>query len=73
MMVHLQVTYGTGAVEGAIIQDDVTIAGLALPAHTFGVTTNETDDFGSNNVPLVLTHLFSSLILSLLVRDVSLD
>jgi hypothetical protein len=45
------VTYGTGQVSGNIIQDDVSIAGLALPAHTFGVTTSETDDFADDSVP----------------------
>ena len=39
------VTYGKGQVSGSIIQDDVTIAGLGLPAHTFGVASQETDDF----------------------------
>ncbi|KAJ7722740.1 acid protease [Mycena maculata] len=46
-----QVTYGTGAVEGAIISDDVTIAGLTLNNHTFGVTTQETTDFSDDSVP----------------------
>jgi len=46
-----QVTYGTGAVAGAIIQDDVTIAGLTLKAHTFGVATEETVDFSADTVP----------------------
>ncbi|KAJ7914903.1 aspartic peptidase A1 [Mycena leptocephala] len=36
-----QVTYGTGAVSGAIIQDDISIAGLTLKAHTFGSTLSE--------------------------------
>ena len=46
-----QVTYGTGAVAGDIITDDVTISTLALPAHTFGVALQETDDFASDSVP----------------------
>ncbi|KAF7375155.1 Acid protease [Mycena sanguinolenta] len=46
-----QVTYGTGAVQGAIIQDDITVAGLTLKAHTFGVTTSETPDFADDSVP----------------------
>jgi hypothetical protein len=46
-----QVTYGTGAVSGAIIQDDISIAGLTLKAHTFGVTTQETPDFSADTVP----------------------
>jgi hypothetical protein len=39
------VTYGKGQVSGSIIQDDVTIAGLGLPAHTFGTALQESDDF----------------------------
>jgi len=46
-----QVTYGTGAVQGAIIQDDISIAGLQLKAHTFGVCTQETPDFSDDSVP----------------------
>jgi hypothetical protein len=40
-----QVTYGTGAVSGDIVQDNVAFAGLQLPGHTFGVALLETDDF----------------------------
>jgi hypothetical protein len=46
-----QVTYGTGAVAGNIINDDITVAGLTLKAHTFGVCTQETDDFSADTVP----------------------
>ncbi|TFK49900.1 aspartic peptidase A1 [Heliocybe sulcata] len=46
-----QVTYGSGAVAGNIITDNIAIAGLALNAHTFGVATQETPDFSSNQVP----------------------
>jgi len=46
-----QVTYGTGAVAGDIVTDDVTIAGLTLKAHTFGVATEETVDFSADTVP----------------------
>jgi hypothetical protein len=46
-----QVTYGTGAVAGNIIQDDISVAGLALPAHTFGVALQETADFSDDSVP----------------------
>lgn len=46
-----QVTYGSGAVAGDIVTDDVTVAGLALPKHTFGVATQETQDFASDAVP----------------------
>ncbi|GJE85515.1 acid protease [Phanerochaete sordida] len=45
------VTYGSGAVQGDIITDNVNIAGLALNQHTFGVTTQETDDFAADTVP----------------------
>ncbi|THH18129.1 hypothetical protein EW146_g2804 [Bondarzewia mesenterica] len=46
-----QVTYGTGAVAGDIVTDDITVAGLALAAHTFGVATQETPDFAATSVP----------------------
>jgi hypothetical protein len=46
-----QVTYGTGAVAGAIVTDDISIAGLTLKAHTFGVATQETQDFSDDSVP----------------------
>jgi hypothetical protein len=46
-----QVTYGTGAVAGAIIQDDINLAGLLLKQHTFGVATQETVDFSADTVP----------------------
>lgn len=45
------VTYGTGNVTGTIIQDDINIAGLALPGHTFGATTSESPEFSSNKIP----------------------
>jgi hypothetical protein len=43
--------YGTGEVSGNVVTDDVQIAGLSLPNHTFGVANVETDDFSSNQVP----------------------
>lgn len=46
-----QVTYGTGEVSGDIVTDDISVAGLALPAHTFGVATTESVDFSSDSVP----------------------
>jgi hypothetical protein len=46
-----QVTYGSGAVAGNIVNDDIVVAGLALKAHTFGVATQETDDFANNATP----------------------
>ncbi|THH27412.1 hypothetical protein EUX98_g6771 [Antrodiella citrinella] len=45
------VTYGSGSVSGDIITDDVSIAGLALPTHTFGVATTESVDFSADTVP----------------------
>lgn len=46
-----QVTYGTGQVAGDIITDDVVIAGLKLPAHTFGAATAESVEFSANTTP----------------------
>ncbi|KAJ3483390.1 hypothetical protein NLI96_g6342 [Meripilus lineatus] len=46
-----QITYGSGAVAGNIVTDDITVAGLSLKAHTFGVALQETVDFSSNQVP----------------------
>lgn len=43
-----QVTYGKGAVQGNIITDDLAVAGLKLPGHTFGVATEETNDFAGD-------------------------
>ncbi|KAI0370349.1 acid protease [Pilatotrama ljubarskyi] len=48
---QFQVTYGTGAVAGDIIQDNINVAGLALDGHTFGVATAETQDFSDDSVP----------------------
>lgn len=45
-----QVTYGTGAVAGDIITDDLNVAGLQLKAHTFGVANQETVDFSDDSV-----------------------
>ncbi|KAG6854390.1 hypothetical protein C0991_007381 [Blastosporella zonata] len=45
------VTYGTGSVSGDIVTDDVVLAGLALPAHTFGVATTESVDFSGDSTP----------------------
>ncbi|KAF4571485.1 peptidase A1 family protein [Pleurotus pulmonarius] len=46
-----QVTYGTGEVQGSIVTDDISVAGLALQAHTFGVATTESVDFSDNSTP----------------------
>jgi len=43
------VTYGTGAVSGDIIKDNLVVAGLQLLGHTFGVATVESQDFSSSN------------------------
>jgi hypothetical protein len=43
------VTYGKGSVQGNIITDDLAVAGLKLPGHTFGVATVESDDFSSDS------------------------
>jgi hypothetical protein len=43
-----QVTYGTGAVAGTIVTDDLNVAGLALAGHTFGTANQETDDFAND-------------------------
>jgi len=45
------VQYGTGNVSGTIVQDDVTISGLTLTGHTFGVATSESQEFSSNRIP----------------------
>lgn len=43
-----QVTYGSGQVEGNIITDNLSIAGLALDQHVFGVALLESSDFSSD-------------------------
>ncbi|KIJ14268.1 hypothetical protein PAXINDRAFT_169881 [Paxillus involutus ATCC 200175] len=48
---QFQVTYGSGAVQGVLCNDNVNIAGLALNNHSFGVTTVESVQFASNTVP----------------------
>lgn len=47
---QFQITYGSGAVAGNIITDNVNIAGLALDKHVFGVATQETQDFAADTV-----------------------
>lgn len=46
---QFQIQYGTGAVAGTIITDNVNIAGLSLNKHVFGVAQIETVDFSSNS------------------------
>ncbi|KAH9481636.1 putative aspartic-type endopeptidase CTSD [Psilocybe cubensis] len=43
--------YVSGSVSGYLVQDDVTIGGLKLKAHTFGVAINESIDFTSDAIP----------------------
>ncbi|THH03644.1 hypothetical protein EW145_g6119 [Phellinidium pouzarii] len=45
------VTYGSGEVSGDIVTDDVSIAGLSLQTHTFGVANEESVDFSSDSIP----------------------
>lgn len=40
-----QVTYGSGAVTGTIVTDNINVAGLALDKHTFGTAQGETEQF----------------------------
>jgi hypothetical protein len=40
-----QVTYGSGAVAGTIITDNINLAGLTLNKHTFGTAQQETVQF----------------------------
>lgn len=44
-----KIKYGTGAVNGTLVKDDVTIAGLKLTQHPFGTADSVTDDFSSND------------------------
>jgi hypothetical protein len=46
-----QVTYGSGEVAGDIVTDDISVAGLALTGHTFGVATTESVDFSDDSTP----------------------
>jgi hypothetical protein len=43
---------GTGAVQGVLVKDTVALfdGSLSLPNHTFGVNTDETDDFADPSV-----------------------
>jgi len=44
------VTYGAGKVSGTIIKDNVVIANLSLPAHTFGASSLESKEFSGDNI-----------------------
>ncbi|KAG8213074.1 acid protease [Butyriboletus roseoflavus] len=48
---QFQVTYGSGAVQGVLCQDNVNIAGLKLQNHTFGVASAESIQFASDTTP----------------------
>ncbi|KAI9513006.1 acid protease [Russula earlei] len=43
-----QITYGSGAVAGNVITDNLVVAGLQISGHTFGVATEESQDFSSS-------------------------
>jgi len=45
------ITYGTGAVSGNIVKDNIVVAGIALNAHTFGIGLKESPDFTDEGVP----------------------
>lgn len=55
------VTYGLGSVNGSIIKDDLVVAGLPLPGHTFGVASKETDNFVTNQFDGIMGVAQSSL------------
>ncbi|KAL0954620.1 hypothetical protein HGRIS_003578 [Hohenbuehelia grisea] len=43
------ITYGTGAVSGTVVKDNIRFAGFELTNHTFGVARNETEEFSDNS------------------------
>lgn len=43
------ITYGTGSVSGVLVQDTVSVAGIDLADHTFGVATVESVEFSSDD------------------------
>lgn len=45
-----EVTYGKGAVRGNVITDTILIGGMPLVNHTFGVATEETEDFAASSI-----------------------
>ncbi|KAF4571463.1 hypothetical protein EYR36_008800 [Pleurotus pulmonarius] len=45
-----QITYGTGAVVGTTVRDNLKLAGLSLDGHIFGVAHNESKEFAGNDV-----------------------
>ena len=47
---QFEVQYGSGAVAGTLVTDNVNIAGLQLNTHTFGVALLESVQFSSDSV-----------------------
>ena len=45
------ITYGTGFVSGNIVIDDIVVAGIPLPGHTFGIGLKESSDFTDDSTP----------------------
>ncbi|SPO37545.1 related to extracellular aspartic proteinase [Pseudozyma flocculosa] len=45
------IVYGTGDVQGKLAEDSLTVAGMTLPQHTFGLAEKESDDFSGDDVP----------------------
>jgi hypothetical protein len=45
------ITYGTGAVSGNIVTDNIVVAGIPLDVHTFGIGLKESPDFTDPSVP----------------------
>ncbi|TFK50087.1 acid protease [Heliocybe sulcata] len=43
------ITYGSGFLSGDIVQDDMEIAGMKLPAHQFGAAKNESSQFSGDD------------------------
>ncbi|KAH9810844.1 aspartic peptidase domain-containing protein [Melampsora americana] len=46
-----KVSYGTGSVQGFLVQEDITIGGLVLPHHTFGGVTLASNEFSGPTIP----------------------
>ncbi|EGG09113.1 uncharacterized protein MELLADRAFT_34629 [Melampsora larici-populina 98AG31] len=45
------VSYGTGNVQGLLVQEDITIGGLLLQHHTFGGVTSASNEFAGSTIP----------------------
>ncbi|KAF5382085.1 hypothetical protein D9615_004313 [Tricholomella constricta] len=46
-----KIEYGTGAVSGTLVTDNIAIAGMKLPNHKFGVAKNESREFTPDYIP----------------------